>query len=98
MWNNVQAGIIRKNIWCCVNERRIERNGVFGYKSEQFFVLGDIPAPVVILNMKKSVASGKIRASRDFGQEVNVKSLYGCLLFANTMKMSGMMDEKLKNH
>jgi len=29
MWNNVQAGIIRKNIWCCANERRIERNGVF---------------------------------------------------------------------
>jgi hypothetical protein len=38
MWNNVQADINRKNIWCCVNERMIERNGVFGYKSEQFFV------------------------------------------------------------
>jgi len=34
----------------------------------------------------------------DFGQEVNVGSLYGSLLFANTMKMLGMIDEKLKNH
>jgi hypothetical protein len=34
----------------------------------------------------------------DFGQEVNVGSLYGSLLFANTMKMLGLMDEKLKNH
>ena len=58
MWYGVQMGIIRKNIWCCVNERGIERNGVFGYKSEQFFVLGDISAPLVIINMKKSVASG----------------------------------------
>jgi hypothetical protein len=36
----------------------------------------------------------------DFGQEVDVGSLYGSknLLFANTMKMRGTMDEKLKNH
>jgi len=27
-----------------------------------------------------------------------VGSLYGSLLFANTMKMWGSMDEKLKNH
>ena len=36
--------------------------------------------------------------SADLGQEVNVGSLYGSLLFANTMKMLGTMDEKLKNH
>jgi len=34
----------------------------------------------------------------DFGQEVNVGSLYGSLLFANAMKMLSMMNEKLKNH
>jgi hypothetical protein len=34
----------------------------------------------------------------DFGQGVNVESRYGGLLFAKTMKMLGMMDEKLKNH
>jgi len=33
-----------------------------------------------------------------FGQEADVGSLYGSLLFANTMKMMGTMDEKLKNH
>jgi hypothetical protein len=33
-----------------------------------------------------------------FGQEVDVGLLYGSLLFANTMKMWGSMDEKLKNH
>ena len=38
-----------------------------------------------------------ISNSADFGQEANVGSLYGSLLFANTMKMLGMMDEKLKN-
>jgi hypothetical protein len=59
MWCSVQAGIIRKSIWCCITERRIEENGVFGYKSEQFFVLGDISVPLVIKNARKSVASGK---------------------------------------
>ena len=33
-----------------------------------------------------------------FGQEVDVGSRYGSLLFANTMKMLGTTDEKLKNH
>ena len=34
----------------------------------------------------------------DFGQEVNVGSLFGSLLFSNAMKMLRMMNEKLKNH
>ncbi len=33
-----------------------------------------------------------------FGQEVDVGSRYGSLLFANTMKMLGTTDGKLKNH
>ena len=32
------------------------------------------------------------------GLEVDVGSRYDSLLFANTMKMLGTMDEKLKNH
>jgi hypothetical protein len=36
--------------------------------------------------------------SADFGQEVNVESLYAGFLFANMMKMWDTIDEKLKNH